>query len=135
MTQLIDHDVLLVLSTQMSGQAKILDDLVKKVDEISTKIDALRDEQRDHGQRIKAVEHELGDSDIRMATLEQQVRSLRDDADQRAKARVEREREAEEKNRILDRKMKMWAFVITVISFLIAISPKIFEMAQKLVAP
>lgn len=126
-----DHDLLITLQAQLAAT----NDLVKKVDEVSRKFDALRDEHLNHAERIRSLERGSQNFDFRIASLEAKVDALQDDGEQREavqKALLEAGKRRDEEH---EKAMRAWAFAFGAISFIAAMLPQIAVFLQKVLAP
>ena len=81
-----DHDLLITLSTKLEAhsqrESEVSRATLAEVSKLSAKMDAITTAHQEHARDIRDIKARQRDDDIRIATLEQQVDTLQDTAEQ-----------------------------------------------------
>jgi hypothetical protein len=82
----LDHDLLITLSTKLEAhsqrESEVSRATLAEVAKLGAKMDAITAAHQEQARDIRDLKAQQRDDDIRIATLEQQVDSLQDSADQ-----------------------------------------------------
>lgn len=127
-----DHDLLITLAARLEShstrEGEVSRATLAEVSKMSAKLDTMRDTQQDQTRDIRDLKAWRRDDDLRIATLEQKVDTLQDEAD-RHKASAQAVREDSEK------RAKQYAWIAVITSPIIAIIvPILFKALVSLVA-
>jgi ElaB/YqjD/DUF883 family membrane-anchored ribosome-binding protein len=113
-----DHDLLITLATRLEAhslrESEVSRATLAEVSKMSAKLDQMRDVSLEQSRDIRDLKSRLADADLRIATLEQQVDTLQDAAEQAE--RVQRALAAES-----DKRAKRYAWLAVVASPVVGI--------------
>lgn len=113
-----DHDLLITLSTKLEAhsqrESEISRATLAEVAKLGAKMDAITTAHQEHARDLRDVKARQRDDDIRIATLEQQVNSLQDTADQSEKISKALATESE-------KRAKRYAWIAVIASPVVAI--------------
>ena len=139
-----DHDLLITLSARMenaqSSHREFSGQILLEISKVSAKIDQVRDIQTSQDRRIydlegkdKILERQIANQDLRIATLEQQVETLQDVAEKQAAVTEAMKNDAKKRDEMAEKRVKRFGFIITLITFGVAMLPKLWEWLRYLV--
>lgn len=130
-----DHDVLIRLATQMEANAEVMRALLGDLGKLSQKFDQMHDTLIRFENSLRDVQRTQGNFDIRVATLEQQVETLQDEAREAAKVAEALRKSNEKRDAEVEKLIKRFTFVTGTVSFLIATSSYWWPIIQRIFIP
>ena len=129
-----DHDLLIKLATQMDQVLAEISKLGGKLDQVQVAEGKQDQSIRDLEASDRAIIKQLRDQEFRIATLEQQVGTLTDNADDQAKLSEALQKESKKHADAMEKRTKWVVFAMSVVSFIIAMLPKIALWASTLLS-
>jgi hypothetical protein len=127
-----DHDLLITLSTKLEAhsqrESEVSRATLAEVSKLGTKMDAITTAHYEHARDLRDMKARQRDDDIRIATLEQQVDTLQDTAEQTKAISMALIEESE-------KHAKRWAWIAVISSPVVAIVvPLILKWLAGLIA-
>lgn len=127
-----DHDLLISLAARLEAhstrESEVSRATLSEVSRLGAKLDAIGDTQKEQSRDLREIRSKQRDDDIRIATLESQVDSLKDDA---SAHRIAADAVREEARR----RAREWGWIAIVTSPIVAIVvPVLFKALIALIA-